>query len=64
MRQERSQPYHLSDLAVTGDDLRAIGFAEGPGLGRVLHDLLADVVDEPDHNIRDWLLERAARELT
>ena len=64
VRQERSQPYHLSDLAVTGDDLRAIGFAEGPGLGRVLHDLLADVVDEPDHNIRDWLLERAARELT
>ena len=25
--QERSQPHHLSDLAVTGDDLRAIGFA-------------------------------------
>jgi tRNA nucleotidyltransferase/poly(A) polymerase len=64
VRQEQSQPHHLSDLAVTGDDLRAIGFAEGPGLGRVLHDLLADVVDEPDHNIRDWLLERAARELT
>lgn len=61
--QERSQPHHLSDLAVTGDDLRAIGFAEGPGLGRVLHELLVDVVDEPAHNTRDWLLERAAREL-
>jgi tRNA nucleotidyltransferase (CCA-adding enzyme) len=64
VRQERSQPHHLSDLAVTGDDLRAIGFSEGPDLGRVLHDLLLEVVDEPDHNTRDWLLERAARELT
>ncbi len=62
--QERAQPHHLSDLAVTGDDLRAIGFAEGPGLGRVLHHLLADVVDEPDRNNREWLLERAARELS
>jgi tRNA nucleotidyltransferase (CCA-adding enzyme) len=64
VRQERSQPHHLSDLAVTGDDLRTIGFAQGPALGRVLHDLLADVVDEPAHNTRDWLLERAARELS
>ena len=63
LTQERSQPHHLSDLAVTGDDLRAIGFPEGPGLGRVLHDLLADVVDDPARNDRDWLLERAAREL-
>jgi tRNA nucleotidyltransferase (CCA-adding enzyme) len=61
--QERSQPHHLSDLAVTGDDLRAIGFAEGPGLGRALHELLVEVVDEPAHNTRDWLLDRAVREL-
>ena len=63
LTQERSQPHHLSDLAVTGDDLRAIGFAEGPSLGRVLHDLLADVVDDPARNTREWLLERAAQEL-
>jgi len=62
--QERSQPHHLSDLAVTGDDLRAIGFAEGPDLGRVLHELLAAVVDDPARNSRDWLLEHAAQELT
>jgi tRNA nucleotidyltransferase/poly(A) polymerase len=61
--QERTQPHHLSDLAVNGVDLRAIGFPEGPDLGRVLHELLDDVVDEPAHNTREWLLERAAREL-
>ena len=41
----------------------AIGFPEGPELGRVLHELLDDVVDDPARNDRAWLLERAAREL-
>jgi len=60
---ERSQPHRLSDLAVTGDDLQAIGFAEGPVLGRVLRELLDDVVDDPGRNDRAWLLERAAQAL-
>ena len=33
---ERAQPHRLADLAVDGDDLRAIGFSEGPELGRRL----------------------------
>ena len=61
--EERSQPHRIADLAVTGDDLRAIGFDEGPELGRVLQALLDDVVDDPARNDRAWLLERAAREL-
>jgi putative nucleotidyltransferase with HDIG domain len=61
--QERSQPHRLADLAVTGDDLQAIGFLEGPGLGRALERLLSDVVDDPARNERAWLLDRAAREL-
>ena len=40
----------------------AIGFAEGPALGRVAARARStDVVDEPGRNDRDWLLERAAR---
>jgi putative nucleotidyltransferase with HDIG domain len=60
---ERTQPHRLADLAVTGNDLLAIGFAQGPDLGRVLHELLTDVVDDPARNEREWLLERAARQL-
>ena len=41
----------------------AIGFSEGPELGRLLRALLDDVVDEPARNDPAWLLERAAREL-
>lgn len=56
---ERSSPHTLADLAVSGDDLIAAGFREGPELGRVLTRLLEEVVEEPEHNDRAWLLERA-----
>ncbi len=56
---ERSQPHRIADLAVTGDDLLAIGFVEGPALGQALQALLDEVVDDPARNDRAWLLERA-----
>jgi putative nucleotidyltransferase with HDIG domain len=62
--QERSQPHRVADLVVTGKDLQAIGFVEGPELGRGLQTLLDEVVDNPARNERGWLLERAARELS
>jgi len=61
---QRSQPYRMQDLAIDGDDLRSIGFGEGPELGAALRVLLAAVVDEPQHNERSWLLDRAAKELS
>ena len=63
LRQESSQPHRIGDLAIDGDDLKEIGFDEGPELGRLLRALLADVVDDPGRNNPAWLLERAAREL-
>jgi tRNA nucleotidyltransferase (CCA-adding enzyme) len=60
---ERRQPHALAHLAVDGADLIAIGFREGPELGRVLQLLLREVVEEPERNTREWLLERAALEL-
>jgi tRNA nucleotidyltransferase (CCA-adding enzyme) len=49
----------LSDLAVDGDDLLAMGFEPGPDLGRALQELLELVVDDPSMNERDRLLEHA-----
>jgi tRNA nucleotidyltransferase (CCA-adding enzyme) len=63
LEQERDSPHRLGDLAVGGADLIAAGFVESPELGRVLHLLLDDVIDEPARNERDWLLARAAQEL-
>jgi len=56
---ERRNPHRLKDLAVDGSDLIAIGIAPGPELGRLLHDLLQDVVEDPSRNTKDKLLERA-----
>jgi tRNA nucleotidyltransferase (CCA-adding enzyme) len=57
--EQRSQPHRLTDLVVDGSDLLELGFVEGPELGRVLESLLDAVVDRPELNTRDELLERA-----
>jgi len=63
LERERQRPHRLADLAVDGNDLIALGFQPGPQLGRVLHDLLHDVVDEPALNEKDVLLDRAREKL-
>jgi tRNA nucleotidyltransferase (CCA-adding enzyme) len=56
----RGSPHRLADLAVAGDDLIAIGYRQGPELGRALDALLDDVVENPSLNARETLLGRAA----
>jgi tRNA nucleotidyltransferase (CCA-adding enzyme) len=63
LERERKQPHRLADLAVDGRDLIAIGFAPGPELGRTLHELLREVVDDPSRNTRDDLVRRARAKL-
>ena len=60
---ELPSPHRLRDLAVDGNDLIELGFKPGPQLGRILHDLLDAVVDEPALNTRDQLLARAKERL-
>ena len=59
MREQQSSPHRLRDLAVGGDDLIAIGYLPGPTIGQTLQTLLREVVDRPELNTRDALLERA-----
>ena len=56
-----ASPHRLADLAVDGDDLIAAGYREGPELGVVLARLLDEVVEHPERNERDVLLEQARR---
>ena len=64
LEQERESPYRLSDLAVDGDDLLALGYREGPPLGAALARLLDRVIDDPGANDRDVLLAEARQWLT
>jgi tRNA nucleotidyltransferase (CCA-adding enzyme) len=56
---ELSSPHRLGDLAVTGNDLIALGYAPGPAIGKALRSLLGEVVDRPSRNTREQLLARA-----
>lgn len=51
----------LKELAVTGKDLIAMGMQPGPGLGQMLQKLLEDVLEFPEHNTREYLLEAVQR---
>ncbi len=51
--------FSLRQLAVSGDDLAALGL-QGPALGEMLDFLLDYVIDYPDNNRRELLLSLAA----
>jgi tRNA nucleotidyltransferase (CCA-adding enzyme) len=59
LEEERDSPYRLSDLAVDGNDLLALGYREGPPLGAALARLLDHVIDDPGANHQDVLLAEA-----
>jgi hypothetical protein len=50
------------DLAISGDDLIALGMDPGPAVGEVLGRLLERVLEDPSVNRRERLLELAREE--
>jgi tRNA nucleotidyltransferase (CCA-adding enzyme) len=56
---EEENCFTLKQLAVTGRDLIGAGIPAGPGLGEVLAHLLDLVIEEPERNTKEWLLEEA-----
>lgn len=57
----RGDCIRMRDLAVTGNDLIRSGIRPGPGLGRILDTLFSHVLEEPQNNRREWLLDMAGR---
>ena len=54
-------PLELRDLAVDGSDLVRLGLDPGPIMGLMLEELLAQVLEDPERNERQVLLDEAAR---
>lgn len=48
----------LKSLAVNGADLITAGVKPGPGMGEILQKMLEDVIEEPSHNDREYLMSR------
>ncbi|MCM1252417.1 MAG: CCA tRNA nucleotidyltransferase [Clostridium sp.] len=53
---ERKECLCLKDLAVSGSDLIAAGMEPGKEIGVTLHKLLEDVLENPEHNRKEYLL--------
>ncbi|MGX8680026.1 MAG: hypothetical protein ACSW8B_01415, partial [bacterium] len=51
----------VTDLNINGYDLRDLGMADGPEMGRVLNTLLEEVLNEQIENNHDQLIERAKK---
>jgi tRNA nucleotidyltransferase (CCA-adding enzyme) len=56
-------PLGVSDLAIGGEDLRALGLKPGPRFGEILRELLERVTDDPSLNERGALLAIVERDL-
>ncbi|HEX7048727.1 MAG TPA: CCA tRNA nucleotidyltransferase [Longimicrobiales bacterium] len=52
----------VKGLAIGGADLRALGLEPGPEYGRILRGLLEAVIERPELNTREALLERVRTE--
>jgi tRNA nucleotidyltransferase (CCA-adding enzyme) len=57
LRAALTEPIAISDLALSGDDLREAGVPAGPRLGRTLERLLDAVLENPALNTRAALLD-------
>ena len=47
----------LKDLKITGQDILALGCRPGPKVGVLLNSALEEVLDDPEKNNREYLLE-------
>lgn len=55
-REKQKKPFKI---AVNGDDLKALGISPGPKLGAILKKLEEDVIENPEINVKEKLLDRA-----
>lgn len=55
---ERQDCVSLKTLALSGNDLIALGIPKGKQIGEVLNTLLEDVLQTPEHNTRNYLTEK------
>lgn len=54
---EADEPLSVKDLAINGDDLIDIGIQPGRRMGEILHELLQIVLESPELNTKNYLLD-------
>lgn len=59
----QQQPFLIKDLAISGNDILALGLEPGPKIGEILNYLLTKVVDEEVGNEKEVLIAAAKKYL-
>jgi tRNA nucleotidyltransferase (CCA-adding enzyme) len=60
---ENGEPFTISQLKISGDDLIKLGFKPGKEIGIILKDLLEKVMERPELNNKEKLLDMARSKL-
>lgn len=60
---EQQQCVSLKTLEITGNDLIALGVPKGKRIGAILAELLDDVLQNPENNTHDYLMEEAKKRI-
>jgi len=55
------EPMKVIDLKIGGEDLISMGLIPGPLFGKILNSLLEEVLEDPELNNREILLEKACK---
>lgn len=64
MIEQLNQPMDVTDLAIDGTDLmKELNLQPGPVIGKLLHSLFEQVMENPELNTKELLLQRAQEEL-
>lgn len=57
---ELHQPMKLTDMAIDGHDvMKELNLKPGPSVGHILNALFEDILENPEHNTREYLLKKA-----
>ncbi len=59
IRKAQEEPLTVKDLAINGNDLKALGINDGPIIGKILNSLLDRVIEDSSENIKDNLIEHS-----
>ncbi len=60
---EKGQCISKKSMRISGDDLISLGMKPGRAIGECLEELFLDVLENPEHNTKEYLLECAKRKL-
>ena len=58
---EANESFTLKDMNINGRDLINMGISEGKMIGNILNELFEDILENPAHNNREYLREKAEK---